>query len=356
MNKYRKVLFTALLYAVLLFSLSAGGSKASGESDASGKSTLYIYNWSYYTPEEVVEAFEEEYNCNVVFDYFASNEEMFAKFMAAGGVGYDLVVPSGDYVSIMKNLGMLKEIDHSKIPNLKYMTDLVKEKSSFDPGQQYSIPYYMGAAGIAVHTSKVADYPRSWSLFSESSLKGKLCMMDDTREVMGAALAYLGYSINSTNPDEIAETYDLINNSWKPNLAKFDAEGFGKSFSTYEYYAAHGYAEVFFEEVPEEEWDEIDFFIPEEGCVIYADNFVIPAKAEHYDLACEFINFFLEPENYAKFLDRFHFPSSIHTEAGNYMTVKPFYTTEMMQNGESRLDVGEDLALYNDAWQKIRYM
>ena len=354
MREYRKVLLALVLLASAAL-LTAGGSKDSADS-ASQKQTLYIYNWSYYTPEEVVEAFEEQYDCEVIFDYFASNEEMFAKFMASGGIGYDIVVPSGDYVSIMNNLGMLKEIDHSKIPNMKYLTDLVKEKSSFDPGQTVSVPYYMGAAGIAVHTSKVSDYPRSWSIFSDSSLKGKLCMMDDTREVMGAALAHLGYSINTTAPEEVQAAFELINNGWKPNLAKFDAEGFGKSFSTYEYYAAHGYAEVFFEEVPEEEWDEIDFFIPEEGCVIYADNFVIPAKAEHYDLACEFINFFLEPENYAKFLDRFHFPSSIHTEAGDYMTVKPFYTTEMMQNGESRLDVGEDLALYNDAWQKIRYM
>ena len=357
MRDFRKTLLAAFLCVALVFSLSAGGSKdADTPASSSGKQVLYIYNWSYYTPEEVVADFEEKFNCDVIFDYYASNEEMFAKFMASNGIGYDLVVPAGDYVSIMKNLGMIQKIDHSKIPNMKYLSDLVLEKTLYDPGQEYSVPYYMGATGIAVHTSKVSDYPHSWSILEDPALKGKVSMMDDTRDVIGSALKYLGYSVNTTDPDELNEAFEVINYKWKPNMAKFDAEGFGKSFASYEYWVAQGYAEVVYEEVPEDKWDEIDFFIPEEGAPIYADNFVIPAKAEHYDLACEFINFFLEPENYAKFLDRFHFPPSTHTEAGKYMTVKPFWKTEELENCEVKLDVGEDLALYNEIWQKIRYI
>lgn len=315
---------------------------------------LYVYNWSYYTPEEVIDEFEEKYNCKVVMDYYASNEEMFAKLMVAPSSGYDVVIPSGDYVSIMIKLDMLSPIDKDKIPNLKYLTDLVKKKAIYDPEQEYSVPYYMGSMGIAVNKTKLEDYEKDWSIFSRSDLKGRMCMMDDMREVLGVALLSLGYSCNSHSEQELEEAYQLVENTWKPNLTKFDAEGFAKAFSTGEYTVAQGYAESFFEELPESRWDEVDFFIPEKS-TLYIDSMIIPKGARHYDLALKFINFMLEPENYAKFLDRFGFPSSTNTDADKYRTTEPHYRTEDLVNGESKDDLGEYLDMYNRIWEKIRY-
>ncbi|MDR1596621.1 MAG: extracellular solute-binding protein, partial [Treponema sp.] len=214
------------------------------------KPKLYLYNWTYYTPDSVLRQFEEEYKCEIVYDTYASNEELYAKLLS-GGTGYDLVVPSGDYVSIMIKQNMLEKIDKSKLSNLGNIDPLVLKKAIYDPGMEYSVPYYFGAAGIAVNTARVPQYEKSWSIFSRTDLRGKMTMLDDMREVLGDALVHLGYSVNTTNPGEIAAARDLVNNSWKPNLVKFDAEAFGKGFADEDFWVVQGYAEVVYEEISE---------------------------------------------------------------------------------------------------------
>ena len=219
---------------------------------------------------------------------------------------------------------------------------------------EYSVPYYLGAAGIAVNTTKLQDYERDWSLFAREDLKGRMCMLDDLREVIGAALQTLGYSCNSTDPVALEEAYNYIETMWKPNLAKFDAEGYAKSFASGEYIVAHGYAESFYEELPESEWDNIDFFIPEE-CSLYIDSMVIPKGSRNIELAHAFIDFMVEPHNYALFLDYFGFPSTTNTEADLYTESEPYYTEDMIIQGEVKDDLGEALELYNNVWERIRY-
>ena len=134
------------------------------------QTVLYLYNWTYYTPDSVIQAFEKKYDVKVVYDDFASNEDMFAKLMA-GSKGYDLVIPSADYVSIMIKLNMLEPLDISKIPNIRYLRPDVLSRIDYDPKMQFSVPYYMGAAGIAVNTQEVPDYERSWNIFARKDLK-----------------------------------------------------------------------------------------------------------------------------------------------------------------------------------------
>jgi len=343
-----------LLMTTLVISLFVGCAK-NEETSNTKSTTLYVYNWTYYTPESVIEKFEKEFGVTVILDYFASNEDMFAK-LKAGGSGYDIVFPSQDYTSIMMKEKMLLPLDKEKLPNLQYISPLVLEKATYDPDMSWSVPYFMGASGIAVNTTKVKDYPRDWSIFADTRLAGRMSMLDDMREVMGDALAHLGYSVNSTNEAEITEATDLINTSWKPNLVKFDAEGFAKSFASGEFWVVHGYAEAIFEELDASRWNEVDFFLPPEGGPMYLDSMVIPKGAKNIALAHEFINFIHRPEIYAEFLDRFHFPASVHTEAGDLMTVTPFYESEALAAFELKNDIGEDLELYNEKWQSIRYV
>ena len=319
-----------------------------------GKKTLYLFNWTYYTPDSVIKGFEKEFNVKVKIDNFASNEEMFAKLMT-GASGYDIIVPSQDYVTILIKLDMLQKIDAQKIPNLHYLSPLVKEKAQYDPNQEYSVPYFMGAAGIAVNTQKVASYEKTWNIFARSDLKNKMTMMDDMREVMGAALSFLGKSVNSLSDEDLKQAKNLIKNTWKPNLVKFDSEGFGKSFASEDFWVVQGFAEVVFGEIPQEEWQSIDFFIPKEGGPMYIDSLCIPKKAKHYDLALQFINYIHRPEVYAQFLDTFHFPSSVHTKAADFMTTKPHYTTEDLINCEIKEDLAEGLTKYDAIWQDIRF-
>ena len=319
------------------------------------KHTLYLYNWTYYTPDSVIKAFEKKYDAQVIYDDFASNEDMFAKLMA-GSKGYDLVIPSADYVSIMIKLNMLERIDTSKIPNIRYLRPEILSRIDYDPSMTFSVPYYMGAAGIAVNTKEIANYERNWNIFARRDLQNRMTMMDDMREVLGAALAVLGYDLNTANPDEVEQAYRLIQDNWKPHLIKFDADGFAKSFASGDFLAVHGYAEAIFAELQEEQRQYIDFFIPAGvRSALYIDSFCIPKGAPHPELAYAFINFMLEPEIYAEFLDVFGFPSSIHTEAARYQKKKPHYTLTDMKDCVLKKDLGTNLELYNDYWQRIRF-
>lgn len=318
------------------------------------KKELFLFNWTYYTPDDVIAQFEQEFGVKVHVDNFASNEEMFAK-LKAGASGYDIVFPSQDYASIMIAEGMLKELDHSKLPNIQYINNFVLDKATYDKTMKYTVPYYMGIAGIAVNKTKVTEYGRSWNIFGRTDLKNRMCMMDDIREVIGDALVYLGYSVNSTNDAELAAAKNLIINEWKPNLVTFDAEGFGKAFARGDFWVVQGYEEVVFSEIPEDKWDIVDFFIPDEGGPMYLDSMCILKDSKNYENALEFINFIHRPDVYAKFLDYFNFPNSVNTEASKYMTKTPAYDASDMERGELKYDLGENLAKYNTMWQDIRF-
>lgn len=319
--------------------------------------TLYLYNWTYYTPDTVIKQFEQKFDCKVKVDSYASNEEMYAK-LRAGAKGYDIVVPSQDFTSIMINQGMFREIDQDKFTNRKYINPSVLEKATYDPEMKYAVPYYFGAAGISVNKTKVPEgsYERNWNIFADPQFKGHATMMDDMREVMGDALKYQGHSVNSLDEQELKEATELIVNQWKPQLVKFDAEAFGKSFASGDFWLCQGYAEVIYGEVPEDKWEEtIDFFIPEEGGPSYLDSMCILKDSKHYELANEFINFIHTPEIYAQFLDAFCFPDFVNPEAEKYMTKKSMYSASQMANCELKNDLGEGLDKYNELWQTIRF-
>ncbi|GHV86289.1 spermidine/putrescine ABC transporter substrate-binding protein [Spirochaetia bacterium] len=351
MKRIKKI--PILAAAVIMGFVVLGGCSGRGSQGESNK--LYIYNWTYYTPPSVIEKFEKEYGVTVVYDEFASNEEMYAK-LQAGGSGYDIIFPSGDYVSIMISQDMLEKIDKSKLSNLENVDPLVLQKAAYDPQMNYSVPYYWGAAGIAVNTAKVPSYEKSWSIFGRPDLKGRMTMLDDMREVFGDALVYLGYSVNTKNPSELARARELVNNTWKPNLTKFDAEAFGKGYANGDFWVVQGYAEVVYEEIAgdEELLKNTVFFIPSVGGPAYIDSMCIYKGARNIDLAYKFIDFIHRPEIYAEFTDFFGFPATANSKAGTFKQEKPLYTTADIVNTELKDDLGEALEMYNDAWETIK--
>jgi spermidine/putrescine transport system substrate-binding protein len=172
------------------------------------------------------------------------------------------------------------------------------------------------------------------------------------REVMGDALKYLGYSVNTKDLTEIAKARDLINNSWKPNLTKFDAEAFGKGYANGDFWVVQGYAEVVFEEIadnPQLMADSV-FFIPPEGGPAYIDSMCILKGSKNLDLAYKFIDFIHRPEIYAEFVDIFGFPSTANIPARQLKTGNSWYSADDLVNTELKDDLGEAIDLYNEAW------
>lgn len=339
-----------------IFFAAAGLAACMGLVSCEQKKTLRIYNWTYYTPKNVIAAFEQEFDCKVKLSEYDSNETMFNKLINGGAKSFDIVVPSQDYVSIMMKKGMLQPINQEIFTNKDKINPSVLAKTSYDSEMKYAVPYYFGAAGIAVNKTKApADYERTWNIFADTRFAEHASMLDDYREVIGDALKYKGYSVCTTNDAELNEATEHLKKNWLPNIIKFDADGEGKDFAAGNLWLCQGYAELFFGEVPEDKWEEtIDFFIPENGGPSYVDSLCILKDSPNADLATEFINFIHRPENYAQFLDFFRFPCYVNLEATKYMKTSPMYPAEALENCELKNDLGEDLTKYYKEWEKLR--
>ena len=315
---------------------------------------LYIFNWSYYIPRSIIQQFEQEFNVRIVLDEYASNEEMFTKLLTLGTRGrtYDLVFPSEDFIPLMVDAGMLAELDHSLIPNLRYINPIIVDKMFYDPTMKFSVPYAFGAGAIIVNTAMVPEYEESWNIFTREDLRGRITLLDDLREVMGAALIYLGYSINSINPNEIDAATELIINHWLPNILRFDADSFGKAYASGDAWVVHGWPETIFEEIDGD--DELiantAFFFPKEGIPGYIDNMAVLSRGRNQRLAHEFINFIHRPEIYAMFIDEFGYPTTVNLYAREFMEHEPLYDETDIYGAELKDGLGENINLYHRAW------
>ncbi len=173
---------------------------------------LFVYNWGDYIDEEIVRAYETEFGVRVVYDTYASNEELFAKIQA--GAEYDIIVPSDYMVARLIELGLLAKIDKANVPNAANL-DPEAVNVWYDPGAEYCLPYMLGLTALA-YSADLERVPDSWgAIFDPEQAKyyadaGGINVLDDQRELIGAALKYLGYSANETDPAKLAQARDTI--------------------------------------------------------------------------------------------------------------------------------------------------
>lgn len=342
----KKNVFLTVLFAVL----SAAFLGSCGNDDQADANRLHVYNWSYYIPEQVLRDFEKKFHVTIVYDVYSSNEEMYTR-LKSGGKAFDLVFPSGNFVPMMIREKMVEKIDRKKIPNLKYLDPAVVKKMSYDRNLEYSVPYFIGGAGIAVNRKYVKGYPRDYSIFERSDLKDRMLLLDDMREVMGSALRMLGYSANTRNRDELAKAGELVK-KWKKNIKKFDAVTFARAFATGEVWVVQGYLENIHLEMEDGVKKNVDLFIPDRGGTLYIDNMMILKGSKHKDLAMAFINYILEPEVYARIADFLMLPS-LNTGARKFTTNRTIYDIRDLERCELKEDVGSAIDAYNKIWQEI---
>ncbi len=196
-REYEKTVW--ILCAILLLVTSLVGC---GQSDVK---KLYVYNWGTYIDNSVLRDFEKENNCKVVYENYASNEEMYYK-LKSGNANYDVIFPSDYMIEKMIKEDMLLPLDKQNIPNLKNIDPKLLD-IPFDPGNQYSIPYFWGTLGILYNTEKVTKPVDSWNILWDKEYAKKI-LMDSQR--VGIALILQGYSLNSTNQDELNKAYELL--------------------------------------------------------------------------------------------------------------------------------------------------
>ena len=180
----------------------------------SGGGTLKVYNWGEYIDEDVITQFEDETGISVVYDVFETNEEMYP-VVEAGGVKYDVVCPSDYMIQRMIDNNMLAELDYDNIPNAKQIGDDYWNMSKdFDPKNQYAVPYCWGTVGILYNKQMLEQLgvpkPTSWANLWDPKLSDEILMQNSIRDAFMIALKQKGYSLNTSNPEELAEARDML--------------------------------------------------------------------------------------------------------------------------------------------------
>lgn len=276
--------------------------------DAHAADVLHLYNWNNYISAQTVGRFEAECRCQVVQDYYSDNEEMLAK-LAAGASGYDILVPTGNAVDALIRQGALRTIDKAQLPNLKNLNPAYLN-TAFDPGNRYSVPYAytLTLIGYNIEKMRALGVPSdTWAAIFEpkylARMKGRVTVLDSQRELMAAALKYLGYSANDTDEAKWRRARDLIIRA-KPYWAAFNASSYIKELTIGNIWLAHGYSSDMFQAVQDAKAAgrpfTIGYQVPKEGAVLALDSMVLHKSGPRSDLAHRFVNFMLDGRNSAE--------------------------------------------------------
>jgi len=255
---------------------------------------IVISNWDGYMPKDLLENFTKETGIQAELSVHATNEEIMGKVTAGGGKGYDVLFVSSPFVEALAQQGLIAELDPAKIPNLANLYPEARNLA-YDPGNKWSVPYAWGTTGLCYRSDLVQPAPTSWMdlLQPADALKGKITMLATDRWLMAAGLKALGFSVNSTNPDEINKAKDLLIQAKKSLLAYDDTTFYSKLVSgeAWLVQAWDGWCNYGIAENPA-----IKFVVPKEGSDMWVDTMVVTAASGNKDGAMAFLNYVLRPE------------------------------------------------------------
>ena len=274
------VLGMAALMAVSAALTGCGSNSGNGGS----KQTLKVYNAGEYIDLNVIRQFEDEYNCKVVYETFESNEMMYTKL--SSGEQYDVLIPSDYMIERLIKEDKLAKIDWSKITNSDGIMDSVKDQV-YDPGNVYSVPYFWGSVGILYDTTVVdeADLADGWNLLRNEKYAGNLYMYDSERDSFMVALKACGYSMNTTDENEINEAYNWLVEQQKTMEPIYAGDDVIDNMISGNKAMAVVYSGDACYIMSENE--NLDYFQPEQGTNIWYDAMVITKDCENTDLAHE---------------------------------------------------------------------
>lgn len=353
MKKLVQALAAVLIVSFALLYIASGLNSSQGYTSGN---TLTIFNWGDYIDADLVDKFEQETGIKVIYETFDSNEAMMTK-IEQGGTAYDIAVPSEYAIEKMKEEDLLLPVDHSNIPNLKYIDQRFMDLP-FDPGNEYSIPYFWGTVGILYNTDILGDKKiTSWNDLWDPELKNQILLIDGAREVMGMGLNSLHYSLNDKNRDHLVEAKQMLD-SLTPNIKAIVGDEIRMLMENDE----AGIGVVWSGTAQELMWekDNLEYVLPEEGSNLWFDNMVIPKTAKNPEAAHQFMNFILDPENAAQNTEYVGY-STPNKEALKYMDEETisderFYPDEEMT---ARLEVYENLgkrmlAYYNELFLEFK--
>ncbi|ARU64729.1 extracellular solute-binding protein [Histophilus somni] len=321
--------------------------------------TVYLYTWSEYVPEGLLENFTKETGIKVIASSLESNETMYAKLKTLGkNSGYDVIAPTSYFVSKMAREGMLKELDHSKLPVIQELDPNMLDRP-FDKGNKYSLPQLFGATGIGYNAdNQNPEHLQSWGDLWNPEFANKLQMLDDPRELFNIALLKMGENPNTQDPKVIEKAYQELL-KLRPNILVFNSDNPANTFITGE--TDVGLIWNGSIRVAQNAGVPIKIVYPKEGTMLWIDNLAIPATAKNVESAYKLINYLLSADVSEKLTLEIGYPTSnlnalerLPKELTENKGI--FLPQEVLDRSQWQVDVGEAAELYETYYQKLKNM
>jgi spermidine/putrescine transport system permease protein len=326
---------------------------ALGRSADEGDRVLNLYIWSNYIAPETVKKFEDRFHVHVNIDVYDTNEALLTK-VQAGNVAYDVLCPSNYVVEILLKQDLLHSLDPSALPHLVNVDPRFLNRP-FDPMNRHSIPYVWGSAGIGYNRKRVGTID-SWAALWDRRYLGRVLMLDDPRETLGAALRLRGQSLNARDERDLREAQRLLLEQ-RPLVKIYDSANYHDVLLSGDVWLAQGWNGQF-AKVMDQDAD-LDYVIPKEGASEFIDNLVVPASAPHLELAHAFLDFTMEAEVAAEICKTMGYstpnqaaiaflPEKIRKNHAIFPSEAEVARLELIQ------DVAEATVLYDRLWTEVK--
>ncbi|MFR4310576.1 MAG: extracellular solute-binding protein [[Ruminococcus] torques] len=357
-RKFSRFFFHRFAPAAIMLVIVIGGFVYGSSSGNMSGEKVIVYNWGDYIDPEIITMFEDETGIDVVYEEYETNEIMYPK-VQSGAIAYDVVCPSDYMVQRMIENDLLAEINYENVPNLKYIDDIYMEMSKqYDPENKYSVPYLWGTVGI-LYNKKMVDEPvDSWNILWDEKYTDSILMQDSVRDAFAVALKSLGYSLNSTDLDELEAAKKLLIKQ-KPLVQAYVIDQVRDKMIGNE--AALGVIYSGEALYCQKENPDLEYVIPKEGSNLWIDALVIPKNAQNKKNAEAFINYLCRPDIAKMNFDyiTYSIPNSVGRELIEDESMREsniaFPDISQLKNCETFNFLGdENEIIYNQLWREIK--
>lgn len=352
----KKIILSALMSVSLLMT-GCGSSDTSG--DAKDEKVVYVYNQGDYIDTKTLEMFEKETGIHVVYDEFDTNESMYPR-VSAGAVHYDVICPSDYMIQKLIDKNLLQPLDFEKLPNAKeYIGKKFYEQArSFDPENKYSVPYGWGTVGIMYDKTFVQEPVDSWAVLWDERYKEKILMLDSPRDALMVPLKLKGYSMNTTDINELNEARDMLI-AQKPLVQAYVIDEAKDKLISGEAPIGVVYSgEALRISLAN---PNMEFAVPKEGTNFWIDGWVVTRDAENVENAHKFIDFMCRPDIALMNFDYLGYPTpniAVHDlEKDEKLKNSPvaFPDLSAYENQETYKYLGDQMdQVFNDLWAQVK--
>jgi spermidine/putrescine transport system substrate-binding protein len=329
------------------------------KANAAEDKKLNLYSWDSYLGENTLADFKKETGISVKLDIYGNNDELFAK-LKAGNPGYDVILPSANWIQRFVKADMLVPLDHGKIPNIKNY-DKAFMDGEFDPGRKYSLAYVWGTFGIGYRKSKAKNgAPDSWKYLLESpDYAGKISIQADQEYALGSALQYLGYSWNSTNATELGKAKDLLIAA-KKQIKLFAKDNGQDLLASGDVDICSEFSGDILQVMTADDTHDLDYVLPKEGGNSWQDTMAIAKGAPHPENAHKYINYICDAKVNAELMGALGYPTpnaaakaTMSDDYKNNPVIFP--SAEALKKAEGSLYLGEDaISAREEIWTAVQ--